>query len=101
MRGALADAEIDEVTGALGDRWQFAPRLLVVLDAAHPRAIAAMRPPWQTVHRLVEMDVTLDEAGQHQRAADIHDSGRIVDRTVCRPQLGDQPVGDADMHLAP
>ena len=101
MRGALADAEIDEVAGALGDRRQLAPRLLVVLDAAHPRAVAAMRPPVEAVDRLVEMDMAVDQAGEDEVAADIENDGRVVERTIGRTDLGDTPVDDADMRDAP
>src|SRR5205085_9719490 len=90
--GALADAEIEEIAGALGDRRQLAPGLLVVLDAAHPRAVAAMRPPLEAVDRLVKMDMAVDEAGQDEIAADVENDRRIFERPVGGPDFGDQPA---------
>jgi hypothetical protein len=81
MRGAARHACLDQIAGALlgGDR-QVRQNRLVRLYAAHPGRSRHMRHPRQAHQGLVEVHVTIDEAGQHQIAADIEDRHAVRQR---------------------
>jgi len=103
MRGAVRHARLDQIAGAFlgGDRQVWQDRL-VRLDAANPCRSRHMRRPRQPHQGLVEMHVTIDEAGQYQVAADIED--RYAVRQRWRRVLADRrdtPADDPDIDEAP
>jgi hypothetical protein len=103
MRGAARDACLDQIAGALlgGDR-QVRQDRLVGLDAAHPGRSRHMRHPGQPHQGLVEVQVTIDEAGQYQIPADIEDRHAVRQRW--RRVLADgrdTPAGDPDVDEPP
>ncbi len=99
MRCAARHARLDQITGAFlgGDRqvWQDP---FVRLDAAHPGRSRRMRHPRQPHHGLVEVHVTIDEARQHQIAADIELRHPVRQRRRRAFADGrDTPAGEPDI----
>ena len=78
-----------------------AAQALLGLDPLRHRAARHMRDPGQAEQGLVEVDVALDQARQHQQPAQVADLGAFRRQRSGRGDAGDPPACQQQIGTAP